>query len=76
MCYIDDEIIIPEEPIIKVKQIRIINKGEKFGTIVFQYPITKTEQVLYRADTNCEHEIQSQISGGIKCVKCGGWYCA
>lgn len=31
-------------------------------------------EVLYGADPNCVHEIEAQCSG-IKCVKCGGWYC-
>jgi len=32
-------------------------------------------QELYDADPNCEHKIEAQFSGGIKCVKCGGWFC-
>lgn len=30
--------------------------------------------VLYNADEECEHEIEVLWSG-IKCTKCGGWYC-
>jgi hypothetical protein len=33
------------------------------------------DEVLYDADPNCKHEIEPQLSGGIKCKKCGGWFC-
>lgn len=29
---------------------------------------------LYNADEDCEHEIETQWSG-VKCKKCGGWFC-
>lgn len=31
---------------------------------------------LYNADPNCKHEVYAQCSGGVKCIKCGAWYCA
>lgn len=31
--------------------------------------------VLWGAEVGCEHEIQLANGGGIKCVKCGGWFC-
>ena len=31
--------------------------------------------VLYNADPECKHYIESQMSGGIKCIKCDGWFC-
>lgn len=34
-----------------------------------------SEGVLYGADANCYHQVEAQWSG-VKCVKCGGWYCA
>ena len=30
---------------------------------------------LYNADPNCNHNIVPQLSGGVKCTKCGGWFC-
>ena len=29
---------------------------------------------LYDADPDCIHDIIPQWSG-VKCIKCGGWYC-
>lgn len=31
---------------------------------------------LYGGDPKCKHEVYGQISGGVKCIKCGAWYCA
>ncbi len=33
------------------------------------------EWLLYDADENCEHDEQPALGGGVKCVKCGGWFC-
>jgi hypothetical protein len=30
---------------------------------------------LYNADPNCKHEVYGASGGGVKCIKCGGWYC-
>ena len=30
---------------------------------------------LYKADPNCNHNIVPQLNGGVKCTKCGGWFC-
>lgn len=30
---------------------------------------------LWEADPNCDHDITSGIGGGIRCVKCRGWFC-
>ena len=30
---------------------------------------------LFDADENCEHEIIGKPEGGIKCIKCHGWFC-
>lgn len=68
-------IYIEDEPTEKVKQTRIVNSGERRCTIAFVYPNSDEEHILYCADPNCDHEIQAQWSG-IKCIKCGGWYCA
>lgn len=33
------------------------------------------DEELWDADPNCEHEITYPPGGGVKCVKCGGWFC-
>ena len=30
---------------------------------------------LWQCDPNCEHNIVTASGGGIKCTKCGGWFC-
>ena len=30
---------------------------------------------LWDADENCDHEIMYPPGGGMKCHKCGGWFC-
>ncbi|MGF2715825.1 hypothetical protein ACQUY5_26900 [Bacillus cereus] len=30
---------------------------------------------LYNADEDCEHDIQPASGGGVKCLKCNGWFC-
>lgn len=30
---------------------------------------------LWGSDPNCIHDIQPQLRGGVKCVKCKGWFC-
>ena len=32
------------------------------------------DNILYNADPNCYHDVRPQLSGGVKCVKCGGWF--
>lgn len=31
---------------------------------------------LYGGDPKCKHEVYGQVSGGVKCIKCGAWDCA
>lgn len=31
---------------------------------------------LYDADEDCRHRIEGAQGGGVKCVKCFGWFCA
>lgn len=33
------------------------------------------EDELWDADSNCNHNIVEDDSGGIKCTKCEGWFC-
>lgn len=30
---------------------------------------------LWNAFPGCDHDIQCASGGGVKCTKCGGWYC-
>lgn len=47
---------------------------DKKQTIDIQYE-SGVKDVLYSAIPSCQHEIQTQSSGGIKCINCGGWFC-
>ena len=50
---------------------------DKCQTIQFKYCNGVSDvHILYNAIPSCQHEIKAQMSGGIKCTKCGGWYCA
>lgn len=42
--------------------------------IIKDYPANE----LYDAGPNCAHEVIDNFygGGGVKCRKCGGWYCA
>lgn len=31
---------------------------------------------LYSADPNCQHYITYAPGGGVRCIRCQGWYCA
>lgn len=31
--------------------------------------------VLWNALVGCDHDIKCAPGGGIKCIKCGGWFC-
>lgn len=33
------------------------------------------EEALYDADPDCEHEVEEQRRGGVKCKHCPGWFC-
>jgi hypothetical protein len=35
----------------------------------------KDEEELWNADPNCKHKIVNANGGGIRCIKCGGWFC-
>lgn len=48
---------------------------DELQTIYVEYDKSKFIQVLYSGRPSCKHKIQAQWSG-IKCTKCGGWYCA
>lgn len=33
------------------------------------------ENILYDADEECDHDVQSASGGGTECTKCKGWFC-
>ena len=37
-------------------------------------PPLKTEE-LFGADPNCNHEEDENCWSGVRCKKCGGWFC-
>lgn len=39
------------------------------------WPLREGEE-LYGADPECDHEIVDQPHGGVKCLKCAGWFCS
>ena len=48
---------------------------DKPQTVEIVYDGIETRYVLYDARPSCKHKIQAQLSGGIKCANCGGWFC-
>jgi hypothetical protein len=48
---------------------------DKPQTIKIKYDNTGMEDILWDARPSCKHKIQAQLSGGVKCVNCGGWFC-
>jgi hypothetical protein len=48
---------------------------DELQTIEIKYDCMGIEAVLWKARPSCRHKVQAQPSGGIKCVKCGGWFC-
>lgn len=56
---------------------RNVTLGDCFGNCESQeeeYEYLRNTK-LYNADPNCNHNIVPQLSGGVKCTKCGGWFC-
>lgn len=65
------------------------NKGVKKGKImnwiatkndlefgdIYDEESQDSKEELWNADPNCEHNIISMPSGGVKCTKCKGWCC-
>lgn len=37
--------------------------------------VENEEDELWNADPNCKHRIECASGGGVRCVKCGGWFC-
>ena len=34
-----------------------------------------TTEELYDADPDCKHKVIDANGGGVKCIKCTGWFC-
>lgn len=74
--YITDEIEMPNEPTWNATSIGEYSTDNKqIVTVVYDDGYSCMEHILYDAKPSCKHKIQPQWSG-IKCIKCGGWYCA
>lgn len=58
--YIDEELAIPEP-----EYDRALSDYYNHG-----------KGVLYLAGQDCVHDVREQASGGVRCIKCGGWYCS
>lgn len=60
--------------------LRVVRKqGERPGKCEDQgcpahYAEEKGDE-LWGADPDCDHDIQAQPRGGVKCTKCAGWFC-
>ena len=39
------------------------------------YMPEQDSEYLYDADPNCKHQHDPYCYSGIRCIKCGGWYC-
>lgn len=48
---------------------------DKSQTVKVKYDNSGLEYVLWSARPSCKHKIQAQLSGGVKCINCGGWFC-
>lgn len=72
--YIEEELPIETEPLRKAHTLGNYSNNER-QQIFFEYEGFWGRHILYNARPSCEHEIQAQLSGGIRCIKCGGWYC-
>lgn len=75
--YINEEILIENDIIREAETIGTYENTHVKQAILIKYSKhpTTSYQRLYNASPNCDHLIQAQFSG-IKCIKCGGWYCA
>lgn len=72
--YIDEELEIKEDPVQDAISIGTY-ETDNLQNVMIEYSGSKFQQILYNAKPSCNHKIQAQWSG-IKCLICGGWYCA
>ena len=74
--YIEDNVEIEEASIQDATTIGTY-ANDDLQTIEFKYdkPNSVYAGTLFNARPSCHHKIQAQWSG-IKCIACGGWYCA
>lgn len=72
--YIDEELEIKEDPVQDAISVGTY-ETDSLQNVMIEYSGSKFQQILYNASPSCNHKIQAQWSG-IKCLVCGGWYCA
>lgn len=56
--------------IVGYEELKLMFKNIKPKRIKFN-----PDEELYQADPKCDHYIIPASGGGIKCIKCGGWFC-
>ena len=47
----------------------------KKNSLIVQFDKLLEGDSLFDADEECEHAIMAQPRGGVKCVRCNGWFC-
>lgn len=60
-----------------IKTIYVDSNGKIYDVFCFEKSENvklKTEE-LFDADPNCDHEEDVTCMSGIRCKKCGGWFC-
>ena len=74
--YLTESIEIEKSKPLKANTIGVYESDE-LQQINFEYEDFKgLSRILYKARPSCQHEIEFQLAGGIRCIKCNGWYCA
>lgn len=63
---------VMDEPVEKAVTVGEYANDER-QTIRIKYEGTDCLYELWQAVPSCKHEIQSRRSGGVRCLKCGGW---
>ncbi len=67
-CY---DIISEEQPV----ESKLEKELEELFQIEQGYKPMDDDEFLYDADPNCNHVHDPNCYSGIRCHKCGGWYC-
>jgi hypothetical protein len=51
---------------------KVKTKGERCGR---RKPVRWPTEELWDADPKCRHKVVDAPGGGVRCVKCQGWFC-
>lgn len=62
-----------EDPTKNPKRIAWVTKRALLHKPIPLDPLDDTE--LHNANPDCKHEIRAADGGGIRCIKCPGWFC-